>query len=122
MTETDAVRFIIDRLILENKLDDYYEWLIALREYHPYRRRDHKDKEYQDFTKRANYLYVSRFIPKITFDQLEDLHYGYFYFVVNRYPRGNVIINDVIINDNFYNNFIKQVLTYNDSGSGPTLK
>jgi hypothetical protein len=116
MNEINAVRFIIDRLILENKLDDYYKWFLTVRDFHPYRRRD-LDKEYQDFTNRANLLYVRRFIPNITFDQLDDLHHGYFYFVVNRCPQGNVIIND-----NFYNNFIKEVLTYNDNDSGPTLK
>ena len=125
--EINTVRFIIDRLILENNLDDYYKWFIAILDADVFKRRDHNDKEYTYFTNKAIRDYFIHLFPYNTFDQVVEYHYnqrgldneiGYFHFDVSRYLYDDYIF----VNENFYNNFINEVLTYNDNDTGLTLK
>lgn len=114
MNRIIAVRFIINHLSLEGKLDDYYEWFLALYKSNPDTRRDDKDKEYERYTQSLIYLYVRQFVPNVTFDQIDMDEY--FYFVVDRTQR----YHRIIIDDNFYRNFINEVELYNLSK--PILK
>jgi hypothetical protein len=114
MDRISAVRFIIDDLSLEGKLEDYHEWLLALHDSNPARRRDNKDKEYERYTQKMFYLYVRQFVPNVQFDRIDEE--PYFYFVVDRTKRA-IQVN---IHDDFYRNFIREVSLYNECK--PTLK
>lgn len=117
MNQISAVRFIIDNLIIEDKLEDYYEWFLAVRDFKPDRRRDDKDNEYERYTHKMIYLYVCQFIPDITFEQIDM--YDYFYFKVDRTdPRWT---HQVHIYEDFYCNFINEVSLYYNEPK-PTLK
>ena len=106
--EINTVRFIIDGLSLEGKLEDYYEWFIAVCDSYPGRRRDYKDKEYERYTQKMFYLYVRQFVPNVTFDKIGME--PYFYFVVDRTQR----YHRVVIHDEFYSIFIREVSLYNE--------
>ena len=117
MNQISAVRFIIDNLIIEDKLEDYYEWFLAVRDFKPDRRRDDKDNEYERYTHKMIYLYVCQFIPDITFEQIDM--YDYYYFKVDRTnPRWTYQVH---IDDEFYYNFINEVSLYYNEPK-PTLK
>lgn len=132
--EINSVRFIIDRLILEDKLDDYYKWFLTLRrrlnwfeDYYQI------DIEYTLFTNTAIHDYFNHAFPDIPFEQVlenynnqrgfenafRDFH-GYFHFDVRRRFTYGIIF----VNENFYNNFIHEILNYNnnDNDTGYTLK
>ena len=128
MDEISAVRFIIDKLIMDNKLDDYYQWFINLYKVWPHERKDNMDIEYLEYTHQAMLLYIRQVNPRIQLDEIYQLqnYYeiefddaNYYYFCIDRTRH---FATSVIIHERFYENLINEILNYNERDSAPTLK
>jgi hypothetical protein len=105
MNKTDAIHFIINKLIVENKFEKYFEWFKTIQnkniKFH------NMDKEYEKFTNIAIILYVRQYIPDMTIDQIWESNFEFLYFVINR--------ERMMVSDEFYKLFIDEVENYDNS-------